>query len=550
MLRRGAWPVIALAASLLLTALVYAPTVGYGFYYDDYHFVRPYASAEVLRAFHGPWDPAGIETAYYRPLTICLYAARFAVLAVNARAYHLASLALFALAAWVAALFAAQVGASRLTGALGLAAVVLHPGMPYAAVAWVTNQMHLAELIVVFTAFAWWFHVRARPAAWWMPLLAFQAAAFLIKEDGIMLLPAIVALHLLRKYVAERDLPHIPWAFAAAAGVTIAALLGIRASALQAVPSHRVPSFDQAWSNWTRGLNGAFRLVPARRPWQPLASGFVTLVPVLALMSWRRLSRPTRFTLLAGAVIGGLFVLPFAFIIKSEQMHLVAAGAALCLAASLAGLLEAVAVWRGVRIATFAVALGGLAAMAAVTRDIMRDFEPFGPIVRYTDRMVEGWAAVPLEWREFLAAKRTAPPTARPDPDPSRAVPLVAFGLHSRERSPDGVPLRWMAGPVADVFVRRGTRLVSFSARHERGAFAEPAHLRIDADGTVVTDAVIDDGQWHRYDIPLKQHGWIGVGGTHRVRIAIDHAWVPAVIIPASRDTRTLGLQIGDFETR
>src|SRR5205814_3428634 len=138
-----------LAASLLLTALVYAPTVGYGFYYDDYHFVRPYTGREIAHAFHGPWDPAAIETAYYRPLTICLYAARFALLGVNAHAYHLTSLALFALAAALFAVFTTRASGSRVAGALGAAAFIVHPGMPYAAVAWVTNQMHLAELVVV-----------------------------------------------------------------------------------------------------------------------------------------------------------------------------------------------------------------------------------------------------------------------------------------------------------------------------------------------------------------------------------------------------------------
>src|SRR5204863_467638 len=200
--------------------------------------------------------------------------------------------------------------------------------------------------------------------------------------------------------------------------------LGIRGSALQGSPSHRLPSLDQAWTNWTRGLGGAFRLLPAKRPWQTAASRFVTVVPILALLSWRRISHGARFTLLAGAAIGVLF---------------------------------------------------------------------------------------------------------------------VAFGLHGREHDADGVALRWMAGPVADVFVRRGTRLVSFQARHERGAFGEPAHLRIEADGAEVIETVIDDGRWHRFDIALKQRAWIGAGGTHRLRIAIDHAWIPAAIIAGSNDRRTLG---------
>ena len=72
------WIGLAIVLAGVLTWLVHGITIGYGFHYDDYHFVHPYSRTDVLAAFHGPWDPAGIETGYFRPLTICLYAARFA----------------------------------------------------------------------------------------------------------------------------------------------------------------------------------------------------------------------------------------------------------------------------------------------------------------------------------------------------------------------------------------------------------------------------------------------------------------------------------------
>jgi hypothetical protein len=188
--------------------------------------------------------------------------------------------------------------------------------------------------------------------------------------------------------------------------------------------------------------------------------------------------------------------------------------------------------------------------MAAVARNISADFDPFSPVVLRADRIVEEWAAVPTEIREYLAGKRTAELDSRPDPDPSRALPFVAFGVHGRERSPDGHVLQWMSGPRSDVFVREGTRLVTFSARHERGAFAEPAHVQIEADGQTVAGTIVDDGQWHRFDIALRQHVWTGLSAMHHIRISLDHAWVPAKVIPGSGDFRTLGLQLGAIETR
>ncbi|HWJ54788.1 MAG TPA: hypothetical protein VNR90_01205, partial [Vicinamibacterales bacterium] len=300
------WWAATAAVAALLTALLYGITVGYGFHYDDYHFVRPYTARDLLAAFHGPWDSAGIEAPYYRPLTICLYAARFAAFGVDARAHHAASLILFALAATLFGLFAARICGWRAAGPIAAAVLVLHPGMPYSAVAWVTNQMHLAAMIVVFSALLWWFHVRDRHAGWWLPLLALQAAAFLIKEDGVMLVPAIVLLHALRRRLVERDLPRVPWRFLAAAAMVGAALLLLRAAALHGTRAPGLPSFDQAWNNWTRALGSAWRLLPAKRHWQPAASWFVTITPLLAIALWRRLSGGVRFAFVSGIVLAVL----------------------------------------------------------------------------------------------------------------------------------------------------------------------------------------------------------------------------------------------------
>jgi hypothetical protein len=407
--------------------------------------------------------------------------------------------------------------------------------------------MHLAEMLTVLAAFAWWFRVRARNAVWWVPLLLLQAAAFLIKEDGIMLIPAVLVLHVLRRWLVERGLRWPPLTILVAAAALGGALLLLRSAALSGVPAHRLPSFDQAWTNWTRGFDGAFRILPVKRPWQREASWFATAVPLLAAVLWRRVSPPSRYAMVSGLAVGILFVLPFAFIIKPEQLHIVAMGAALLLTGALAGVLDALAARRAWRLVPAGIAVAGLAAMAAVARDITRDFEPFGPVVLRTDRIVEEWAAVPAELREFLADKRSP---VRPDPDPSRALPVVAYGLHGRERSPDGRPLRWMAGPVADVYVRGGARLITFSARHERGAFREPAHVRIEADGRSIVDTVLDDGDWHEFDVALRQRAWLGLDGMHHLRVRLDRAWVPARIIAGSSDGRTLGLQLSDFQVR
>ncbi len=111
---------------------MYTMTLGYGFDYDDYHFVRPFPLAEVRAAFSGKWEPAGIEVPFFRPLTIVLYAVRFHFFGVNSEAHHALSLVMFATAAVLFGLLARGFLASIVAGALAIVAFAVHPAMPYA----------------------------------------------------------------------------------------------------------------------------------------------------------------------------------------------------------------------------------------------------------------------------------------------------------------------------------------------------------------------------------------------------------------------------------
>src|SRR5262249_59850488 len=106
-----------------LTAALYRDTLRDGFYYDDYHFVRPHALTEVVHAFRGPWDATGIEVPFYRPLTVAYFALRFEALGYNAVAYHALSLSLFALAAALIATFVYAATTRDLLAALAPVAV-------------------------------------------------------------------------------------------------------------------------------------------------------------------------------------------------------------------------------------------------------------------------------------------------------------------------------------------------------------------------------------------------------------------------------------------
>jgi hypothetical protein len=129
-------------------------------------------------------------------------------------------------------------------------------------------------------------------------------------------------------------------------------------------------------------------------------------------------------------------------------------------------------------------------------------------------------------------------------------VDVVAFGLRSLETSPDGVVYRWMSSARSEIDVNAHAREVTIPLRHEAGAFGESAHAVIEADGRLVDDLRLVDGNWRVSRIALRPEAVPSLSRMHRIVIAIDHAWIPASIIPGSHDDRVLGLQVGTIGVR
>jgi Dolichyl-phosphate-mannose-protein mannosyltransferase len=535
------------------TWLVHRASLRYGFDYDDYHFLRPYAMREVLATFRGPWDLTGIEVKFYRPLTVILYATRFELFGLNATAHHAVSLSLFALAASLTGWLVCRLTERAIAAATAVLFVVCHPAMPYSLVTWITNQMHLALTITVLAALLWWHAVRTRSLIWWVPLLAFGTVAFMIKEDGVMLLPAIFTLHAITRRVAEPDLRPVPWILVGLSALLVVAMLEWRSSALGDLGGYGRPTAHAAWVNLTQGLNGVFRLVPAHRPWQPVASWFATLLPLVAFAAWRWISPGARVCLLAGATIAVLFNLPFMFVTKAEQMYLVGVGASITLAGAFVGLMDLAARARARRTCSVVVAgvlAAGLAAFVAVTRDISHDFEPFGPIVLSHDDIVRTWGPVPPELRDYLALKREPGAAGRVSPNPLDELSEVTFGVYGRETSPQGVRYMWMNSARAEIQVRASARMVTIPLRHPIEAFREPTRAHIEVDGRRADDLALTTPEWRMSTLPLRPSDVPRLSGMHRVRISIDHAWRPSEIIPQSTDERMLALQIGELAIR
>ena len=188
-------------------------------------------------------------------------------------------------------------------------------------------------------------------------------------------------------------------------------------------------------------------------------------------------------------------------------MYLVGIGAALMLAGASVALLDLAARTRARLAATLAVAVvlgAGLASFVAVTRDITRDFEPFGPIVLSHDDIVRTWGPVPPELREYVARKREPNAATRVSSNPLDELSQVTFGVYGRETSPHGVGYMWMSGARAEIHVAASARTVTIPLRHPIESFREPTRALIVADGRLVDDLPLATPEWRMSTLPLR----------------------------------------------
>ena len=68
-----------LALVLLFLAAAW-PGLGAPLIWDDLHLIRPYSPSELTETWRGPWDPDGVETPGFRPLTTYFNHARASLL--------------------------------------------------------------------------------------------------------------------------------------------------------------------------------------------------------------------------------------------------------------------------------------------------------------------------------------------------------------------------------------------------------------------------------------------------------------------------------------
>src|SRR5258705_2006527 len=313
------WPLFLGLAVIAASGVTwaYASTAGFGFRYDDYGVVRPWTATEVRRVLDHSWYPTGIEPNFYRPLAAWWYALRFSVFGLNATAQHMVSLTGLTVCALWAGLFVWRETNRAYAAAIATLLYAIYPAFVYSQAIWLTNQMHLfASLVVLGALLVWQRARRVGGAAWWW-LLVLQVVGFGFKEDTIMLLPLLIGLTLLRRWmIGDARMPPMPVLLTAAA--LLVALPYWRYVALERhLGGYGMPAFDKGWSNLSRGLD-VFLQRPAKRPWQAAAGwdSLACLVPGLAAALFRR-NWSSLYLLGCGALVAVSFNLPFYLVAKA-----------------------------------------------------------------------------------------------------------------------------------------------------------------------------------------------------------------------------------------
>ena len=579
-------------------AVVYAGRWRTGLYYDDYHFLRPAMSLDLRRVWFGSWDPSGIEAVFFRPVTAWLFAARFELFGLNADALHFVSLVGHALCAVLIGWFVCRtLGATA--GVVASWLYAIHPAMPYAQTSWLTNQMHLTESLLVVIALLAWQSARSRSSWWWLAVVAIAGLAFLVKEDAIMLLPAICALDLIDRIGTRRG-PDRAWYVITGASLIITlALVAFRFDRLGAIGGYGVPTPAVAWDNLLKAPLAVVALLPTRNPWRAVSASIAITLLVAALVRARAwTSRPPVFAagvvaigalgwqlpsfllpraddyplwtiqgvasgaalgllllgsgiawwrkdwrLLAaigmGAAVVAAFDLPFALVSKREQFHLIALGSVLMSA----GAIEALRRTAGAR-ARQAITIGAciVATVPSVllTRSETLDFAPCAPNVVEIDQGVRDWWVVPDELKAWLEQK-TAGCRAGQTVPPISSLDVVTWGAFNPPAGPGADGVRW-TGDTAVLAISPRIATARLYLRRTDASAAHPVRVTIDGD-TTRQQVVLASPDWVMVPVAPAATVLSRLRGRCHIDLTVQDWFVPAVVDPQASDLRRHGVE-------
>jgi hypothetical protein len=277
------------AAVFLVMGLVrLAPSLTWPMVYDDLHLVRTYTPAELRGAWLGNWDPDGVETPGFRPLSVLFNHARAAVLGEDVAAHRVVVMVLYACYVWLLVPLARRLGTGP--GTVLVAGTLLlasrHGTYHYV---WITDGNHVLQGLA-FAASALLLLSSLVPARAGRLLLSLAClgAGLLVREDTLAVVPVLLLLGCRAVRGQDAGARRALGAYAAGVVALVAVFWTCRSVA---VPDAQHPGAD------LRSL--AVAVTHVMNPvgtewWDPLSralslGGWVVLLGlVAALARWRR----------------------------------------------------------------------------------------------------------------------------------------------------------------------------------------------------------------------------------------------------------------------
>jgi len=509
-----------LAVALAAVAVLYGRAWQFDLHCDELVFVRPWSLAELTGVWHGSWDPHHVVSVFFRPLTAWFFAFTFDAFGVNATAHMLLSLALLAAVVFAVAMFVARESGSTALGALTAVTVAMHPNTPWSTGVWVMNDFHKLAVLAVLSALLIWQRVRHRPLAAWWPLWLVAVAAFLIKEDNIVLIPALLTLQWARaRWMRDVDTPsRSAWVIGA---VTCAALWMARWSMLGQLGGLPLPSsIEMVVRNL---LRGPFYVLTLRGH---EANGFTAadliggfLLITMVVLSAIRLRGQRGWLMVVALVMMTWYDAPLALISNVSRFHIITVAGSIILAGAFAS------VWSSVRATTgravVAVGIGALALIALQRQQaLLSDFAVCGrqPLA-CRSLLLEDDPALPSEARAFtmnMPAACLLNDHTRLDQRDTLTWGLGAAVIDTMSRTPARD-----AGPHIVALLRASSANAAMTIRHPDATATSPVDVTININGHRVAQLHLTTSEWTTTSVPLTR-GWrTWLRGMHRADVRI-----------------------------
>ena len=488
---------------------------------DDFVYIRPWSSAEVQGVWHGTWDPNHVDATFFRPLASWFLAGTFEAFGVHAVPHLLLSLALLTAVVAALAVFVARESGSTGLGALAAVIYALHPNTPWSTGVWVMNDFHKLAALAVLTALLVWQRVRARPLATWWPILLLATAAFLVKEDNLMLMPALLSAQWLRARMLGDVAPP-------ARGLWVAGAL-----ACAGLWTWRWWSLGQLGGFvWPHSIAMAARNV-IRGPYYALtgqadeSAGFSLLALIaggLALTAMAfaitRLPRARQWLAVFGITMMAWYAAPLALISSPTRYYVITLAATLVLVSAVSGLWTlARTVPRRVVVAVGVAALmmaAGVRQQAALDR-----FAPCGPLpLACPSWMLEKIATLPPESRAHVTNMAAACDVG--DRRRFDDLGVLTWGLVGAETVDTTTSTRTRrAGAHIVTLLRADATTATVTFRHPDASASAPVDVSISANGPEAMRLRLTSAEWTTTAVPVTS-GWrTWLRGMHRVDIRV-----------------------------